>query len=355
MIDIQISVFIIRMRINSISVYGLFDTFEYNIELCDGPITYLHALNGAGKTTLARAVCAILKGDLKEVSEVPFERIDICFDDESTLIVENNNGDLLVQMQKNEIESEITPEELSSIMGVAHISSERLTVRKKDGRLVPALESYAEELTHKIRFANEHNALVPVSKEGRKEYSDGDLEFWCKDLKAKLDFIKDAGFEPDMPSGYRFPPSRYELDEYREDYTELAFSVNEYIERNYTLAESIIVFKDVVNGYFTTKNLIIADDKMIVKMDNKMALPLQRLSAGEKHILIIFYCMLFHANPGEFVVLDEPEISLHVSWQQKLGSTISDIAKLRNLQVLIATHSPQIIHESWSDSRELGA
>ena len=150
--------------------------------------------------------------------------------------------------------------------------------------------------------------------------SDGDLEFWCKDLKAKLDFIRDAGFEPEIPAGKKFPPSRYEIAKDRKGYEELASSLADYVEKDYILAESVIIFKDIVNDIFLNKSVTVSDTGRIgVAMNNGTTLQLQKLSSGEKQILIMFYALLFHAPQGSIVIIDEPEISLHVCWQQKLG------------------------------------
>jgi len=70
-------------------------------------------------------------------------------------------------------------------------------------------------------------------------------------------------------------------------------------------------------------------------------------------LMVIFYNLLFHASPGSLVVIDEPEISLHISWQQKMGSILIDIARLRDLQMIVATHSPQIVHDKWDMANEL--
>ncbi|MDY0293833.1 MAG: ATP-binding protein [Candidatus Methanomethylophilaceae archaeon] len=341
------------MMIRNVTIYGLFETFDYNICFGPEPLTFVHSPNGYGKSTLMRLLSSVLKGDAEETASVPFSRLDIGFDDDTTLILENGRDGLTIQMQKTELEQILDPSEVAEILNVVYISSERLTVRKKDGRLVPALESYASELADRIRLAADHSELLPVPKEGRKEYGDDELVFWCKNLKAKLDFLNEAGFEPEMPAGYRFPPSRYEVAEYREDYTELAFSLSEYVDRNYTLAESIVVYKDIVNGLLVNKSLFIEDAKMEVRMDSGISLPLGRLSAGEKQVMIMFYCLLFHASPGSLAIIDEPEISMHVSWQHRIGDILTDISRLRGVQMIVATQSPQVIHDRWDQAREL--
>ena len=340
------------MMITSVYISRLFDRFDYSLELCKG-LTFIHSPNGYGKSTLMHLIYSALKGDTKYMEEIPFERLDIGFDDDSVLIIEKEEGRLLIQMQKNELETEISPQEVCDVCDVIYVPPERLAVRRKDGHIAPALDTYAQELYERVRYSKEHSELVPYTG-ARREMSDGELEFWSKDLKAKLDFIKDAGFEPDIPAGYRFPPSRYELLNYRKDYEDLAYSISEYVDKNYLLAESIVIFKDIVNDIFIGKTLDVSENgKMTVVLDGGSALQLNRLSSGEKQIIIMLYNLLFHAEPGSVAIIDEPEISLHITWQQRLGSIFSDICRVRGVQIIAATHSPQVIHDLWDDAREL--
>lgn len=334
------------------SIYGLFGEYDYNITFSEGNITFIHSLNGFGKSTIMKLIYDVLEGNLDVVKEVNFQRIDIKFDDDTSLIVENTDP-FLIQVQKNELEEEISLEDLKNIKNVLYIPPDRNVVSEECG-LKPALRSYMEDLADKIRSAKEDNILRAIPKENRKEYNDAELEFWCKDLKAKLDFIKRIGLEPDMPAGFRFPPTRFEIMENRQEYEDLAFSVEEYTGRNYCLAESAIVYVDIVNDIFINKGVAINESGMMsVKMDNGTSLPLDKLSSGEKQILIMFYLLLFKAEPRSLVIIDEPEISLHVAWQQNLGKTFSDVARLRDLQIIVATHSPQVIHDRWDMSAEL--
>ena len=340
------------MMINSLYINRLFNEFDYEIGI-NRDLTFLHSPNGYGKSTLMHMLYSALKGDVAFLKEIPFRRMDVGFDDETSLIVENFEGDMLIQMQKTELESPIPPEEMAEIRSVTYIPPERLVLKRRDGHLASALETYAQELYESIRYAKEHTELVPYQGE-RREMTDGELEFWAKDLKAKLDFIKDAGFEPEIPAGYRFPPSRYELIDHRKDYEDLTYSISEYVDRDYKLAEAVSILKDIVNEILINKTVSVLDSgKIIVTMNNGTALQLNKLSSGERQILIMFYILLFHTEPGSLVILDEPEISLHVTWQQKLGDVFMDICRVRNLQMIVATHSPQVIHDKWDLAREL--
>ena len=53
-------------------------------------------------------------------------------------------------------------------------------------------------------------------------------------------------------------------------------------------------------------------------------------------------------------MIDEPELSLHVAWQEKFLSDIDDIARLSSFRILLATHSPQIIGDRYDLAIELG-
>ena len=341
------------MKIKSAYIDQLFNEFDYDIELFD-TLTFLHSPNGFGKSTLMHLISSSLKGDLKYISDTMFQRMDIGFDEGTVLIVENNGGDLLIQMQRNELETKIDEEEMASLCDVIYIPPERLVLKKRDGHLASALDAYAQELYESIRYAKELGELRPPSKDIAEGKSDAELEFLAKDLKAKLDFIKDGGLEPNLPPRLRFPPSRYELTSNRDEYVQLIGSIADYVDRNYNLAESIIVFKDIVNEIFINKSVVVSESgKLGIQMDNGTALQLSRLSSGEKQILIMFYILLFHATPGSLVIVDEPEISLHVSWQQKLADLFLNICRVRNLQMIVATHSPQVIHDKWDLTVEL--
>jgi predicted ATP-binding protein involved in virulence len=80
-----------------------------------------------------------------------------------------------------------------------------------------------------------------------------------------------------------------------------------------------------------------------------ISLPLENLSSGEQHELVLFYDLLFRVTPGSLILIDEPELSLHVVWQEQFLKDIQQVTTLANIDVIIATHSPDII----SDRRDL--
>lgn len=71
------------------------------------------------------------------------------------------------------------------------------------------------------------------------------------------------------------------------------------------------------------------------------------LSSGEQHELVLLYLLLFKIPENSLILIDEPEISLHITWQKAFLDDMKEIIKLRNFDILVATHSPSIINGNW--------
>lgn len=80
-----------------------------------------------------------------------------------------------------------------------------------------------------------------------------------------------------------------------------------------------------------------------VTLPDGRTLPLEALSSGEQHELVLLHELLFDVPKGSLILIDEPELSLHVTWQKDLLPELLDIARLADLDFLLATHSPYIV------------
>lgn len=77
-------------------------------------------------------------------------------------------------------------------------------------------------------------------------------------------------------------------------------------------------------------------------------LKFDQLSSGEKHFFCQMCSLFFIAQAGSLVMIDEPEISYHMMWQMMFAKQIKQLAKLRNLHFLIATHSPEMFGNDFT-------
>ena len=82
------------------------------------------------------------------------------------------------------------------------------------------------------------------------------------------------------------------------------------------------------------------DDAIEIAIAGK-GLSLSALSSGEKQLLKILVATV---NAGASVILvDEPELSMHVDWQRRLIPSMRTLNPLA--QLIVATHSPEIMAE----------
>lgn len=115
------------------------------------------------------------------------------------------------------------------------------------------------------------------------------------------------------------------------------------------LLEKLNAFTDILNERrFTFKRIDISkDDGFKFSTSIGKPLALSDLSSGEQQEVVLLYELLFKVQPGTLVLIDEPEISLHVAWQKQFLDDLFKIVALQKINVIIATHSPQIINNHW--------
>ena len=123
------------------------------------------------------------------------------------------------------------------------------------------------------------------------------------------------------------------------------------------IAGKIELLQKIINARFSYKLMSVNKDRGVVFQTTTGTAPLSltQLSSGEQQMLVMFAELLFGLEPNTLVMIDEPELSLHVAWQMEFLHDLQQVTRLVDVDVLIATHSPQIIHDRWDLTVELGA
>lgn len=110
------------------------------------------------------------------------------------------------------------------------------------------------------------------------------------------------------------------------------------------LAKRVRLLLESLNRKFRHKQVRVdREEGLAVVNDDSEMLPLDSLSSGEQHELILHYDLLFKVPSNTVVLLDEPELSLHIEWQSKFLADLMAIVKLSHFDALLATHSPYIV------------
>lgn len=108
-------------------------------------------------------------------------------------------------------------------------------------------------------------------------------------------------------------------------------------------------FQDLMDDLFseTGKRILRKSNEILFEQDGDTLTPYQ-LSSGEKQMLVILLTVLVQDFEHCTLFMDEPEISLHVEWQQRLIELIRELNP--HTQIIMTTHSPALIMNGWVDA-----
>lgn len=199
-----------------------------------------------------------------------------------------------------------------------------------------------------------------VKQQSSSDITDEQLRHQLKELEETRYRLIEVGLL-DKDENSEFPIQPQDIDES----TKKALSVYiEDVEKKLNvfneIATKINLLKRIINNKFSYKEINFSREKGFILTtlynsslsDSKTLLPTD-LSSGEQHELVLLYELLFKVEPNSLVLIDEPELSLHVGWQVQFLKDLQEITKLADLDILIATHSPDIIQDRWDLTVEL--
>ena len=113
-------------------------------------------------------------------------------------------------------------------------------------------------------------------------------------------------------------------------------------QRNLLLVR-LRAFESVLNRMLVGKEVRISSETGFeIETSGRQPLTENELSSGEYHLLYLMVCALETRHKGTVIAIDEPEMSMHISWQRQLVRGLLDCASNASPQLLLATHSPDI-------------
>ena len=235
---------------------------------------------------------------------------------------------------------------------------DKLGLRRR--RLIePTVNKYAEELASRIKEVRDKSGAIGQILDKtfpkrvfeptplQKNLSDDELRQKLAEQDEKRSLLMVAGLlDQDNSSAFQMgekvePSQKTMLSVYVED-TEKKLGVFDEISPKINLLTKFINGKQFLNKEMT----ITKDAGFVFTSVSGEIIPLNKLSSGEQNQLVLFYDLLFKTQPGSLILLDKPETSLHIIWQQEFLQDIYAIIALADIDVLIATHSPDLIHKS---------
>ena len=114
------------------------------------------------------------------------------------------------------------------------------------------------------------------------------------------------------------------------------------------LAAPKTLFQDLIDDLFkdTGKTIVRTENEIRFTQLGEMLVPYQ-LSSGEKQMLAILLTVLVEDQQNYVLFMDEPEVSMHIEWQQRLIDLILQLNP--NVQIILTTHSPAVVMNGWMD------
>jgi len=110
------------------------------------------------------------------------------------------------------------------------------------------------------------------------------------------------------------------------------------------MLSSINLLVDNFNQYLINDKELIVNGEMVAVRVGSNIHPISELSSGERHMLTFLSLVLFEGGRRNFLIIDEPEISLNINWQRRLMSLFSDL--IPETQIIVASHSPSLANNN---------
>ena len=309
--------------LKKLEIKGLFGLYNYVLDFTDGDDSSLKIVtgpNGYGKTTLFQLIHALFRKDVTVFFSVPFASIAFHID-----------GDIILVNQHREVSevyenSDLPPDETISV------SFE--LVEPDTGKIVPMLEFSSAQGKQEIYgplelllnsfkcfFLTDERILIRKSEQGERELSSA---------------------------------STHSMESMAETVAKIVSSDSKQ--------PGIELFKELVAFFrFSNKEMIL--DKTFgirFRMNNasRTMIPVSAISSGEKHLLLQLFELIFSGRSGDLVMIDEPALSFHPAWLNEYVSVLEKIQRFkreegREMQIILATHSPVLIGERWNDTLDL--
>lgn len=327
--------------IKSIRIKRLFDEKEVNWEL--KKINVLVGKNGLGKSTILRLINSAIAREDHDVLDL-CEEISIDMQDGRQYTSRNRNkinfevfNDIFKEIMENH---KITRGDKISVGRIANNKSEEEYVTRFTLDLFNKINAGA--INSEENSSNEFFINKNVSEKNNKNKR---VEARSEE-KMKVEFISTINMSANSvndittSSGSKTTFLDLEIDNEIKRLNKNEKNKEELQNR----------LTNALNNLFeeTKKIAVFNEDEIEIRLSNGKAISYRSLSSGERQVVFIFLKIINGSVDNSLILMDEPEISLHLSWQEKL---LTEITKVNDSsQIIIVTHSPAMVMNGWLDS-----
>lgn len=273
--------------------------------------------NGIGKTTILQSILDIMTGESCDFEAFEYnigpEKYVASAVDSSHIKVKKEGGDFenvqLLHARRNPFDfgefgsmDDYAPQKFSAVMSAA-----------------------STDFNSSVEVKDDYNAikqhLIALERQDNEAY------------KAKNMELEANGQQPISISSFNRTDSKLEL-----------------FKRTFNEMFEDLKFRCVKSG--------VEDTRAIFTKNSNEEIDIDKLSTGEKQIVFRGSAILTQAKESDVVLIDEPEISMHPRWLEKVlkfykGLVTDQTTHTQNSQLFITTHSDAIIRKAVEEGNAL--
>ncbi len=312
------------MKIKSIKIERLYDKYNFEWKLRED-VNILAGDNGSYKTTLLKIIAALCEPDyipevfgVKSASANMYDGVNVkyrSFRDSLLRLKKESESDELLNELATKINADINGQDEKSLADHT-INASIIAIRKNGNKITTSTfkqnRNYSLIATFDIPTKTENGSAL----DQQLEKLESEYAYYLSDLSKQLnDIIKSVG--------------KVEMDDMRRIYAQ-----ND-------------LFIEIVNHAFANTQKVVDTEqsKLQFRLEREVLDNNKNLSSGEKQFLIIMLTVLLQRKEESILIMDEPEISMHIDWQREL---LNNLQKLNpNCQIILATHSPGVVIDGW--------
>ncbi len=312
------------MKIKSIKIERLYDKYNFEWELRED-VNILAGDNGSYKTTLLKIIAALCEPDyipevfrVKSASANMYDGVNVkyrSFRDSLLRLKKESESDELLNELATRISADINGQDDKSLADHT-INANIIAIRKNGNKIATSTfrqdRNYSLIATFDVPTITEKGSAL----DQQLEQLESKYAYYLSDLSKQLsDIIRSDG--------------KVEIEDMQRIYA----------QNN--------LFIEIVNHAFTNTQKVVDTEqsKLQFKLEGEILDNNKKLSSGEKQFLIIMLTVLLQRKEESILIMDEPEISMHIDWQREL---LNNLKKLNpNCQIILATHSPGVIMDGW--------
>lgn len=341
------------MKIEKIEIKGLFGKKDISWKL-NPQVNVLVGENGSGKSTILSIIYCMLNNIPNSHRNMIFDFSKIYFEKNNIKPIFRKNNTKPQFIDVDEISEDFTENIHREISNNIFKAIDRIipkTSKNKD-KIINSLKEQKNELREKIlqdiqekikKNAQEIDGRMALIVRHTEQIVEN------KDIFNKFNITMISTLNLSANAIFEFKGSNEEVLNILD--LEMDKVLNQFNQKNNVniqnnLMNELNFFLNKVNkGAEYRNHSIVYFDK-----DIKKELKFSDLSSGERQLVYILVQVALNATEEEkisIILMDEPEISLHLDWQEHFIKRITVLNP--NAQLIIVTHSPALIMNGWND------